>query len=178
MTDQPKRWRLKSKNDYSFNAESLNGTISDMINVFGILASLVNSVFIIGYTLGNFNTYVYVGGYIYIVALAVLIILVYHIVIGIMSNLSFEKLSVKEKVMHLWTRLFEIAFFGILYYLWNDGTIWLSRMTMLGKPIWLPTVHWPPHLMPILMWVYFANAAVFSFHVDRIIWYLVPIKYE
>ena len=178
MTDQPKRWRLKSKNDYSFNAESLNGTISDMINVFGILASLVNSVFIIGYTLGNFNTYVYVGGYIYIVALAVLIILVYHIVIGIMPNLLFEKLSVKEKVMHLWTRLFEIAFFGILYYLWNDGTIWLSRMTMLGKPIWLPTVHWPPHLMPILMWVYFANAAVFSFHVDRIIWYLVPIKYE
>ena len=178
MADQPKRWRLKSKNDYSFNAESLDGTISVMIDVFGMLASLVNIVFIIGYTLGNFNTYVYVGGYIYIVALAVLIVLLFHFIKGTLPNPPFEKLSVKEKAMHLWTRLFEIIFFGTLCHLWSDGTIWLSRMTMLGEPIWLPTVHWPPHLMPTLMWVYFANAAVFSFHVDRIIWYLVPIKYE
>jgi len=81
-------------------------------------------------------------------------------------------------VMHLWTRFFELAFFGILCYLWNDGTIWLAYRTIRGAPIWLPVVHWPPHLMSTLLGVYFTNAAVFSFRMDRIIWYLAPIKYE
>lgn len=176
MTDQPKRWRLKSRNDYSLNAESLDGNASDMINILGMIASLGNILFIIAYTLGNFGAYV--GVYIYIVALALLIGLAFHIINGAMPKPFFEKLSVKEKTMHLWTRLFEIAFFGILCYLWNDGTIWLARMTMLGEPIWLPMVHWPPHLMSTLLGVYFTNAAIFSFRVDRIARYLFPLKYE